>query len=123
MWKKIWDWLSGFEPMEVELPKKEPKVKAKSATKKPAAKKATTKTTAKKPVKKAVTSAKAKATVKKTATKKPSLPSVKTADLTAMTKKAMDEYAEGLGIKLDRRKTKAAIIEQLKTHKDKIKVS
>ena len=39
MWKKIWDWLSGLEPMEVELPKEEPKVKAKPATKKTVAKK------------------------------------------------------------------------------------
>ena len=113
MWKKIWNWLSGNEADTAEADLLVDRVHAKKAsTKKPAAKKPA----AKKPAAK-------KATVKKTATKKPSLPSVKTADLTAMTKKAMDEYAEGFGIKLDRRKTKAAMIEQLKTHTDKIKVS
>ena len=118
MWKKIWNWLSGNEADTAEADLLVDRVHAKKAsTKKPAAKKpAAKKPAAKKPAAK-------KATVKKTATKKPSLPSVKTADLTAMTKKAMDEYAEGFGIKLDRRKTKAAMIEQLKTHTDKIKVS
>ncbi len=113
MWKKIWNWLSGHEADIAEADLLVDRVHTKKAsTKKPAAKKPA----AKKPAAK-------KATVKKTATKKPSLPSIKTADLTAMTKKAMDEYAEGFGIKLDRRKTKAAMIEQLKTHTDKIKVS
>ena len=42
--------------------------------------------------------------------------SIKESELTSMTKKAIDEWAAGNGVNLDRRHTKTAMIEELKKH-------
>jgi len=81
----------NFTETPPELPQ-EPK-KAEVKKKAPAKKKATKK----------------KATKKKVASKKPNLKN--------MTKKQLDEYGESIGLKLDRRKTKQAMIDEINSKK------
>jgi len=86
----------NFTETPPELPQ-EPK-KAEVKKKAPAKKKATKKKATKK-----------KATKKKVASKKPNLKN--------MTKKQLDEYGESIGLKLDRRKTKQAMIDEINSKK------
>jgi len=87
-------------PEPLQEPKKVETIEVKKeATKKKATKKKATK---KKATKK-------KATKKKVASKKPNLKN--------MTKKQLDEYGESIGLKLDRRKTKQAMIDEINSKK------
>jgi len=91
----------NFTETPPELPQ-EPK-KAEVKKKAPAKKKATKKKATKKKA------TKKKATKKKVASKKPNLKN--------MTKKQLDEYGESIGLKLDRRKTKQAMIDEINSKK------
>jgi len=88
------------EPKKVETieVKKEAPAKKKATKKKATKKKATKKKATKK-----------KATKKKVASKKPNLKN--------MTKNQLDEYGESIGLKLDRRKTKQAMIDEINSKK------
>ena len=82
-------------PEPLQEPKKVETIEVKKeATKKKATKKKATKK---------------KATKKKVASKKPNLKN--------MTKKQLDEYGESIGLKLDRRKTKQAMIDEINSKK------